>query len=79
MQNVEEILAIRHSALGHFGWEVFRKLRICSRLRPQVDHRQLVVQRNADKLDFINPQKFFLFDEDLFQEVLIEHVLGRQV
>ena len=79
MQNVEEILPIRHAALGHFGWEVFNELRICSRLRPQVDHRQLIVQRNVDKLDSINPQKFLIFDKDLFQEVLIEHVLGRQV
>ena len=79
MQNVEEILTIRHTALGHFGWEVFNELRICSRLRPQVDHRQLIVQRNVDKLDSINPQKFLIFDKDLFQEVLIEHVLGRQV
>ena len=79
IEYVEEILSVRNSTLRHFCWKVLHQLLVAFHHRPQIDDCEFVVERNTNSFDFTQSKEFLLVDQDLFEEIFIEHVLGRQI
>ena len=79
VEYVEEVLAIRNSALGHLRGEMPHEQLVRLHHRPELHDCELVIDGNIHSLDLIEFQETLLLGEYLFQEILVEHVLGRQV
>ena len=79
VKQVEEVLPIRHTSLRQLLWEVPHELLIRLKHRPQFDDRKLVVLRNRDPANLIQTQKCLFFNQDLFEEIFVEHPVWRQV
>ena len=79
VDQVEEVLPVRHAALRQLLREVPHELLVRLEHRPQFDHGELVELRHGDPFDLVQTQKRLLVREDLFEEVFVEHPVRRQV
>ena len=79
VNQVEEVLSIRNSSLRHLRWEEPHELLVRLKHWPQFDDGKFIVLRNGDSFDLVQTQKRLFFNEDLFEEIFVEHPVWRQV
>lgn len=79
VQNIEKVLAVRHSSLGHLRREEVHEFLVSLHHWPELHHSQFVIKRNVNPLNFVKFQELLIVNKDLFQEILIEHVFRRAV
>lgn len=79
VEHIEKILAVRHSSLGHLRREEPHEILVTLHHWPELHHSQFIIERNVNPLDFVKLQEALLLDKNLFQEVLIKHVIRRAV
>ena len=79
VENVKEVLSGRPFADRKLIGEVLSELRVFIKLRPQVLDRQLVVMGHRDLLHLGLLQEILITAQDILEEVLVDHILIRQV
>lgn len=79
IEYIEEVFAIRYSALSHLRRKIPHELLISLQHRPKLDHSQFIVEGNMNSLDLIEFQERFLLNKNFFQKIFVEHVVRRQV
>ena len=79
VEHVEEVVAIWNSILCHLCRKESHELLVLLQHWPDLDHSQLIVERHTDSLDLIESKQFFVVSEDFFEEIFVEHILGRQI
>ena len=79
VHHVVEVLAVGHAPLRQLRREVLHELCVVPHLHPDLDHRQFVVEWHVDPRHVLHLHEHLVLDEHLLQEVLVHHVLRRQV
>jgi hypothetical protein len=79
VENIEEIVSVRHSILWHLGRKTLGEVFIRTHHRPQPDDRQLVKQWHVHPTDLIQSKQALLLGEHFLEKVLVEHPVWRQV
>ena len=79
VEDVEEIGPVGQPAPRQLVREVLHEVGSILQLRPEVLHRELVVEGHLDHADLLDLDELLLLREDLLEEVLGEHRPRRHI
>jgi len=79
VHDIKGVLAVGQPTRSHLCREEPHELRVVLEHRPQLAHRELVVQRHIDPADLVEPEQRLLAGEDCLEEVFVNHVLRRKI
>jgi len=79
VEDVEEVGPVGQPALRQLVREVLHEVLRQLQLRPEVLHRELVVEGHLDHADLLDLAEHLLLREDLLEEVLREHRPRRHI
>ena len=79
VEHVEEVAAVWQLALRQVVWHVRHELRVLAVPRVEVADGDLVVLGRVDLLDVLEGEQLLLVAQDLLEEVLVDHGVGRYI
>ena len=79
IEDIEEIFAVRKTALRQLVGEVLQEISTGLHLRPQALHADFIKVRNVNKPHIAYLQEFLLLGQDLSKEIFIEHGVVWQI
>ena len=79
VKNVPEVSSVGQATVRSRIWHVDHEVCDFPQKRPKLLHREFIVLGDVDLLQFTQREELLLFNEYLFDEVLIQHLCWRNV